>query len=101
MMSPHDWNAKDYDRANAGIVALGQEVLDRLELAGDETVLDAGCGTGALTELLADRVPRGKVIAVDASPQMVAFASERLGDRAEVIEADLAELDLGDRTVDA
>ncbi|MGH2905323.1 MAG: class I SAM-dependent methyltransferase [Solirubrobacterales bacterium] len=100
-MAPHDWNAADYDRVNAGIIALGVEVLERLPLHGDETVLDAGCGTGALTRRLVERLPDGAAIALDASPQMVEYARERLGDSAEVLQADLAHFDLGGRTVDA
>lgn len=99
-MSPHDWNAPSYDRVATGVVALGHEVLDRLELAGNETVLDAGCGAGAVTEELARRLPEGRVIAVDASPAMVRAAAARLGDRADVRLADLAELEL-DEPVDA
>jgi trans-aconitate 2-methyltransferase len=71
-------------------------VLDRLELRGDETVLDAGCGSGRVTRLLVERLPRGKVIAVDASAQMVARAREELGPDADVREADLAALRLHD-----
>jgi trans-aconitate 2-methyltransferase len=102
-MSPHDWNAEDYDRTNAGIIALGEEVLERLELGGSETVLDAGAGTGAVSQLLAARLPRGRVIALDAAPQMVAFARERfaVADNVEVVEADLSDFDLGGRRVDA
>ena len=40
----------------------GEAVLDRLPLAGDERVLDAGCGSGRVTELLAGRLPRGRVV---------------------------------------
>lgn len=75
-------------------------VLDRLPLAGDETVLDAGCGTGRVTELIVERVPRGRVIAVDADPEMVRVARQNLGDRADVRQADLLHLDLETR-VDA
>jgi trans-aconitate 2-methyltransferase len=67
-------------------------VLDRLELDGDETVLDAGCGSGRITEQLAERLPRGRVIALDASPSMVGEARrrlERFGDRATFAVADL------------
>ncbi len=76
-------------------------VLDRLALRGDETVLDAGCGSGRVTEILVSRLPRGRVIAVDASAGMIAAAAERLGDRAAMIVADLTDLDLGGRQVDA
>jgi len=69
--------------------AWGGKVLDRLDLAGDEVVLDAGCGTGRVSEVLLDRVPRGRVLAVDADPAMVAEAREVLGDRVPVEVGDL------------
>ena len=49
----------------------------RLPLEGDETVLDAGCGSGRVTELLLERLPDGGVMAVDAAPSMVEQARER------------------------
>jgi trans-aconitate 2-methyltransferase len=79
---------------------MGREVLDRLELRGDERVLDAGCGTGRVTAALVERLPRGHVIAVDGSPSMVEQARERLGPGVEVFVADLLELEL-DEPVDA
>jgi trans-aconitate 2-methyltransferase len=77
--------------------AMGLVVLDRLDLAGDETVLDAGCGTGRVTAHLAARLPRGHVIAVDRAPSMVEQAREHLaplGDLVEVHEVDLLELEV-------
>jgi trans-aconitate 2-methyltransferase len=74
--------------------ALGLDVLARLELHGDEVVLDAGCGSGRITQALIERLPRGRVIAVDESPSMVRAARERLGTEADVRVADLLELDL-------
>jgi len=71
--------------------AMAGQVLDRLPLRGDETVLDAGCGTGRVTARLLERLPRGRVIAVDADPAMVAIARETLP---EVILCDLLALDL-------
>jgi trans-aconitate 2-methyltransferase len=73
---------------------LGRIVLERLPLAGDETVLDAGCGTGRVTRLLLERLPRGRVIAVDGAQSMVDIARSELGERAEVRQADLLELEL-------
>jgi trans-aconitate 2-methyltransferase len=74
--------------------ALGREVLSRLELAGDEVVLDAGCGSGRITEALLERLPRGRVIAVDASSSMVDAARARLGGRADVRVLDLLDFEL-------
>src|SRR4051812_5238371 len=57
-----------------------------------EVALDAGCGSGRVTELLLERCDH--VIAVDAAPSMVAHAREALGDRATVLQQDLLELSL-------
>src|SRR5208283_5246966 len=76
--TPTDWNASAYHRVSAPQTAWGREVLDRLELRGDETVLDAGCGTGKLTSLLAERLPQGSVIALDASTDMLGVAGGEL-----------------------
>ena len=87
---PHDWDAATYDRLPIPMTGWGLEVLERLRLRGDETVLDAGCGTGQVTEALRERLPRGHVIALDASPSMVAAAVERLGaDRMTYLTQDL------------
>ena len=93
-MAPRDWNAVSYERMAGPMEALGRDVLDRLELRGDERVLDAGCGTGRVTAALLERLPRGEVVAVDGSPAMVEQARERLGERADVRVADLLELEL-------
>ncbi|MEK6252296.1 MAG: methyltransferase domain-containing protein [Actinomycetota bacterium] len=91
---PREWDAEVYDRVSDPQFEWAQEVLERLPLRGDETVLDAGCGSGRVTVLLLDRLPDGKVIAIDGSASMVAKARVTLGDRAEVREGDLAKLDL-------
>lgn len=89
---PRDWNAAAYDRLPIPMTGWGAQVVDRMQLRGDETVLDAGCGTGQVTELLRRRLPRGRVIALDGSPTMVAAARERLGDeRVGYVVADLLE----------
>jgi len=79
---------------------MARPVLDRLALAGDERVLDAGCGSGRVTRLLVDRLPHGHVVAVDGSPAMVAETAAALGDRVTALVCDLAELRL-DEPVDA
>ena len=64
---PREWDAETYDRVSDPQHKWGLEVLDRLDLAGDETVMDAGCGCGRVTAQLLERLPEGRVIAVDAS----------------------------------
>ncbi|MCW2998466.1 MAG: Methyltransferase type 11 [Solirubrobacterales bacterium] len=100
MTTTRDWNGRSYDRISAFMEELGREVLDRLALTGDETVLDAGCGTGRVTQALIDRLPRGHVIGVDGSADMIAVAAQRLPDGAELHVQDLCALDVG-RRVDA
>jgi len=100
MPEVRQWDGQSYDRISGPMQALGQVVLDRLVLTGDETVLDAGCGSGRITEALIERLPRGRVIAVDMSESMVTAARERLGPGAEICRADLLELEL-DEPVDA
>jgi trans-aconitate 2-methyltransferase len=99
-VSPRDWDAATYNRVALPHLEWGRRVLDRLDLAGDEGVLDAGCGSGGVTALLAERVPRGHVVAVDASEAMVARAREAAGPNVEVRRGDLLDLEL-DEPVDA
>jgi trans-aconitate 2-methyltransferase len=89
---PRDWDAETYDAVSDPQFEWGREVVERLELNGDELVLDAGCGSGRVTAELATRVPRGRVIAVDGSEAMIAKARERLGDAVSYLVADLSEL---------
>ncbi|HEX4978548.1 MAG TPA: class I SAM-dependent methyltransferase [Acidimicrobiales bacterium] len=97
------WDATSYHAISGPMVEMAERVLARLELTGDETVLDAGCGTGRVTALLLDRLPRGRVLAVDADADMVRVAAVTLAAHAErvrVEQLDLLDLTL-DREVDA
>ncbi|CAN5553233.1 hypothetical protein BH20CHL7_BH20CHL7_12320 [soil metagenome] len=81
---PRDWDAGTYDRVADPMTRWGTAVLDRLPLRGAERVLDAGCGSGRVTERLLERLPDGHVVALDGSPAMVQAARQRLarfGDR--------------------
>ena len=99
---PRDWDALAYDRLPIPMTAWGATVLGWLDLRGDERVLDAGCGTGQVTALLRDRLPRGQVIALDGSASMIEQAKSRLGrDRVEYVVADLQVALPLDRPVDA
>lgn len=93
-----DWDARTYEAVSHPQFAWGRAVVESLTLRGDETALDAGCGTGRITRLLAERLPRGRVIALDASAGMVREATRQLADhapRVTVRRGDLLELDLG------
>jgi trans-aconitate 2-methyltransferase len=89
---PREWDAQTYDRVSDPQYEWGLDVLERLELAGDEYVMDAGCGSGRVTAKLLERLPDGRVLCVDASESMIDKAREVLGDRAEYLVADLSEL---------
>ena len=100
-MVTRDWNAGSYDSISAPQQEWGAAVTARLVLRGDETVLDAGAGTGRVSEMVLARLPRGHLIAVDGSESMAKRARERLpADRVSVICCDLLELELPER-VDA
>jgi trans-aconitate 2-methyltransferase len=94
-MALPDWNATSYDAISAPQQEWGAAVVERLALTGDETVLDAGAGTGRVTDMVLARLPRGRVIAVDGSAAMADAARDRLpADRTTVICSDLLELAL-------
>jgi trans-aconitate 2-methyltransferase len=69
-----EWNASEYARLSALQAAMAEEVLSLLELRGTEQILDIGCGNGKTTTEIATRLPRGTVVGVDASAQMIDFA---------------------------
>jgi trans-aconitate 2-methyltransferase len=91
-----EWDSTAYHRISAPQFTWGKKILDRLSLSGDETVLDAGCGTGKLTRELLELLPRGHVVALDVSQNMLNAAQGNLasefGDRVEFVAADLMDL---------
>lgn len=100
MSGVRDWDGGTYDRISGTMEALGRGVLARLPLEGDELVLDAGCGSGRITQALLEQLPNGRVIGVDQSASMIAAARERLGEQADLRVVDLLELQL-EEPVDA
>ena len=92
-MTTPDWDARSYDRISDMQLESGRDFLARLPLRGDETAIDAGCGTARVTRLLLERLPEGRVIGVDASPSMIEQARENLGGQVELAVADLLEFE--------
>lgn len=95
-----DWDATTYQRVSLPHEDWARAVLDRLGLEGGETVLDAGCGSGRTTAIVIERVPDGRVIAVDGSPSMVEKVKEVLRPQDAAMVSDLTKLEL-DEQVDA
>jgi trans-aconitate 2-methyltransferase len=93
-----EWDSKSYHRVSTPHVSWGKKVLARLSLRGDETVLDAGCGTGLLTAELLELLPRGRVVGIDLSQNMLDTAAQHIGSgspsphRAVFVRADVSHL---------
>jgi trans-aconitate 2-methyltransferase len=100
-----EWDASEYEVVSTPQTGWGADFLEvfleRRGLRGDEVVVDAGCGTGRVTELLLRHLPDGTVLAVDASEAMVEAARERFAgeSRVRVERQNLVELEV-ERLVD-
>ncbi|HOI14446.1 MAG TPA: methyltransferase domain-containing protein [Methanoculleus sp.] len=73
----HAWNPEDYHRHSSAQQAWAHELIRKINLTGDERVLDLGCGEGKVTAEIAARLPSGSVLGLDFSRDMIAFARER------------------------
>jgi trans-aconitate 2-methyltransferase len=73
----HEFDAADYEEASAHQKEWGAKLVAELALKRSERVLDLGCGDGATTASLAELVPRGEVIGIDASQGMIDAAKRR------------------------
>ncbi len=94
-LKSREWNSAVYHRLSGPQVSWGKKVLSRLKLRGDETLLDAGCGTGRLTADLLEALPHGRVVGIDLSENMLASAREHLtqyGERVTLLACDLLHL---------
>ena len=101
MILAREWDAGEYEELSAPQTRWGVEVLERLDARGDEAAMDAGCGTGRVTELLLAKLPEGSVLAVDGSRAMVEAARRRFAGepRVRVERQDLLSLEV-DEPVD-
>jgi len=73
----HNWDAAEYEKHSSSQQQWAHDVIRTLKLAGDERILDIGCGDGKVTAELAALVPRGHVLGIDSSENMIAFAHRR------------------------
>ena len=91
------WDAQTYDEVSRLVqYRWGQQVLEWRKWGGDEIVMDAGCGSGLLTKLLAKKIPKGKVYAVDMDSNMIRQAKRNLKDleNVELLQSDFAHVKL-------
>src|ERR671910_3390359 len=77
MILVREWDAGEYEKLSVPQTRWGVEVLGRVDVRGDEAAIDAGCGTGRVTELLLAKLPQGSVLAIDGSRAMVEAARRR------------------------
>src|SRR5690242_304941 len=68
------WNPQEYHRHSSEQQRWATELIEKLHLKGDEHLLDVGCGDGKVTAAIAARLPRGRVVGVDKSQEMISFA---------------------------
>lgn len=99
MILVREWDAAEYEKLSAPMTRWGAGIVGRLETRGDEVAIDAGCGTGRVTELLLEKLPEGSVLAVDSSSAMVEATRGRFaGDpRVRVERQDLLSLEVRER----
>ena len=70
----YDWNARDYAKNSANQFQWAKELIPKLKLHGDESLLDIGCGDGKITEEIARCLPKGRAVGVDSSEKMIKLA---------------------------
>lgn len=73
----HEFDGKKYEKASAHQKEWGAKLISDLALAGNERVLDLGCGDGGITELIAEALPNGEVVGIDASKGMIDTAKPK------------------------
>ncbi len=74
MTSKQAWNPELYEARHAFVWELGQGILELLRPEKNERILDLGCGTGKLTDKIAESC--AEVIGLDASPDMIGQARQ-------------------------
>lgn len=73
----YKWNAEDYHKNSTNQQRWAREVIAKLDLQGNEKVLDIGCGDGKITAEIASHLPNGSVLGIDSSQEMINFAQSK------------------------
>jgi trans-aconitate methyltransferase len=75
-MNKYRWDAEDYANYSKSQQIWGRELIDKLQLNGNEHILDIGCGDGKITAEIAGELPNGYIIGIDNSEEMIRLAFE-------------------------
>jgi trans-aconitate 2-methyltransferase len=73
----HKWDPEVYEKSSSSHKKWAEEVISKIQLKGDERVLDIGCGDGKITAYIASLVPKGSVVGIDNSAEMISFARSK------------------------
>lgn len=92
----HEFDGRKYEAASAHQKEWGTRLIAELDLQGTERVLDLGCGDGSLTAQIAEHVPDGEVVGLDASQGMIAAAQPKAREALRFIRMDINDLDFSD-----
>ncbi|HLN46198.1 MAG TPA: methyltransferase domain-containing protein [Candidatus Sulfotelmatobacter sp.] len=72
--SRYSWNAQDYAKHSSTQFEWAQELIPKLNLTGNEALLDIGCGDGKISAQIASFLPKGYVVGIDNSDEMINLA---------------------------
>ena len=93
----YEFDGRKYEKASAHQKEWGERLITELSLRGDEQILDLGCGDGKLTAQLAELVPEGSVLGIDASLGMIEVAQKYQKDNLSFLLLDINSLDFEEK----
>lgn len=73
-MEGYKWDAIDYACNASAQYDWATELIEKLKLQGNQSLLDIGCGDGRISAELAKSLKKGSVVGIDASKEMIAVA---------------------------
>jgi len=92
----YEFDGKGYAKASAHQLEWGARLIAELRLQGDERILDLGCGDGALTARIAEFLPRGQIVGIDASRGMIDAARPKARANLHYVLIDINDLDFSE-----
>ena len=92
----YEFDGKKYEKASAHQKDWGARLVSELSLKGDERVLDLGCGDGGNTAMIAERLPEGQVVGIDASQGMIDAAKPKKSANLSFVLMDIDEMEFDD-----